>query len=207
MIGVDGGISPDVFRGKTLQDPRGVAGVRERVVEFLSLLNLQIFNRPFEGSALFPIFMYIGKDLLDIPVEKWKRERPASGQISVINVPADISLQLGQVAGTPGAEDGSIPAPDKKVCEDMRKRTLSFEVALGHVDHAAGHIMKLPVQDRPDGLVEGSHLLQGRIELYRPDLNDLKGQLRIFSLLSVRTLVPLQIQNDIVQLCNPFQSD
>ena len=200
MIGVDGGITADVFLRKHLQNPCGITGIREGVVEFFRFLDLQVFDGPFQGSALFPVFMDIGKDLLDISVEEGERERPAAGQVSVFNVPADISLQFGEIAWPPGTEDGRGTTPDEKIREDMRKCTLAFKIVLGHVDYAACHVVQLPVQHRTDGLVKCPDLLKGRIQLNRPDLNNLKGQLRILFFLSVGALVPFQVQNNIIHV-------
>ena len=107
--------------------------------------------------------MNVGKDLLNVPVEKGKWERPAPGQIAVVDMPADISLQLCQIARSPGAENRRSAAPDQEIREDMRKGAFSLKIMFRHMDDIAGHIVQLSVQYRADGLMKGSDLLKRRI--------------------------------------------
>ena len=113
-----------------------------------------------------------------------------------------IPLKLGQIHGTPGAEAVLLlPAPCKKTVHNHIKR-LSRLAQLRHIHMCYFRNLKMHlfINLGPDQLVKRSCLFKIPVQLHCSDFYNFKRKMlhRIF--LSIGTLVPFQIKNNVIHL-------
>jgi len=113
-----------------------------------------------------------------------------------------IPLKLSQIHGTPGAEAVLLlTAPCKETVHNHIKR-LSLLTQLRHIHVCHFRYLKMHpfINHGPDQLVKRSCLFKIPVQLHCSDFYDLKRKMlhRIF--LSIGTLVPFQIKNNVIHL-------
>ena len=126
------------------------------------------------------------------------RERPLFFHASPVDVPADISLKLGQIAGAPCTENRIRAAPGKEIPEDFRESPFSVKIPFRHMDYASRHMMQPFIEDRLNNLMKAACRMKILIHFNGSDFYNLKGKHRIFPFFPIRTLVPFQVQNNVV---------
>ena len=168
---------------------RRVAGVVKRLVKGPFFRNTQLPHRRIQSRFLLPVLPEQAVQLLDIIVEQGVGERIFHAEIG------QVFLKLRQVHGTPGAVDRRLPAPLFKICHNLLERPpLLHQLIHSHVGDLRNFIMKFPVYLRPHQLAERGDHFHVLVQLYRPDLDDLKRQMRSRQFFSIWILIPLQVK-------------
>ena len=105
-----------------------------------------------------------------------------------------VPLKFHQIHGSPGTELSAAAGPGQEISHRVHKRRSLIQFLLGHFHNLPGSEMQLCIYHRPDDPMKPVHIFSVLIQFYRPDLDNLKGQLPDLPVFSIRTLVPLQIK-------------
>jgi hypothetical protein len=166
-------------------------------VERNILFQLQKVHGVFQVLSGFFIIEGKRKELLDI--QKLHGSRSERLHVIVFH----IALQFRQIKRSPGAKDVIIgTAPVKELIADIRKRLAGFQFLHLKVDELAGDMMQLMIDLR---FYQSGKLIDHFavfIAFYGTDLHDLKGDGGIFGFMGRISLIPFQVNNDIIHIRN-----
>ena len=116
-----------------------------------------------------------------------------------------VPLQLRQIHGTPGAEGVVIAAPFEELFHDIQEIfSLFTELIHGQMRDFRDFLMQFFINMREDQPLKLGDDLQIVIQLDCSDLDDLEGKAVVRRWLVGRTLVPLEIHDNIVMTHIPI---
>src|SRR5699024_3779618 len=140
----------------------------------------------------FPVFVDNAEYFLNVVIKQGKRERIFH------MVPRKISLQFHQISRPPGTKEGVLSAPLHKSSGCLWKGALIGQILFLKGNNFPGPPVQRPVDYRADYFMKMICDFMLFIHFYSADLNDFKGEKMLLFFFSLRTLVPFQIQNNVV---------
>ena len=115
-----------------------------------------------------------------------------------------ISLQLHQILISPGTKMSVRTAPLQKFPGSLFKRNASRKILVIHMYHLMDTVMDPLIHSRFDQSLKCIRNFFPVIHFYRADFDYLKGQTTVCTLFSVRTLIPLQVKDNIIHTIFPL---